>query len=113
MSGLTITVLEPTYPQPAKVTYEDVWGHDDRLDGGMVTADCTLGGYDEEKYQSTGLCPIFGTPIHWKSVTVVCPKELSEQVAYWLEFVKGSDCISEFKELEDGKVAFRADYQAW
>ena len=113
---ISITVLEPTFPEAKDITQEDVWGKwvgHNKVHLGMIVADCRTGGYDDDKYQSKERCPVFEDFIDYKSVTVIAPKELSEQVAYWLEYVQGSDCISQFKELPDGKVAFRADYQAW
>jgi len=117
MNELKLVVLEPTFPEAKEITQDDVWGktskdHKTKIHNGMVVANCTLGGFDDDKLQSKEKCPIFDTYIDWKSVTVVCPKEISEQVAYWLEFNHGSDCISAVKEF-GGKIAFRSDYMAW
>lgn len=115
---MNIEILELTYPEAKAVTQEDVWGkwskdYDTKIHNGLIIADCRIGGYDDEKLQSKVKCPVFKDFIGWKSVTVVCDKAISEEVAYWLEYVQGSDCISQVKDLEDDKIALRADYTAW
>ena len=131
LNEIKFETLDPTYPEADEITKEDVWGkwsetkvtkkvdgtfdvvESTKIHSGMIVADCRTGGYNKDKLRSTKKCPIFKTFIDWKSVTVVCDESISEEVAYWLEYVQGCDCISKFKKLEDGKVAFRADYMAW
>jgi len=118
MDDIKITVLEP-HPIPNNdLTKEDVWGKFDErthepLNEGMVIANWNFGKDEADSYSSVDPCPIFGDYIPWKSVTVVCDTELEDQVTYWLEYVHGTDCVSNRKELDDGKVALRSDYQCW
>ncbi len=103
---LKITVLDPTYPVAEEITKEDVFGkwtedHRTKVHDGMVVAR-----HDQR-------CPHFGDVVPYKSVTVVCPDVLLEQVSYWLEYVHGCDCISRIESLGDGCTAIRSDYMAW
>ncbi len=103
---MKITVLSPTYPEAKDITKEDVFGkwtedHRAKVHDGMVTA------------RSKEFCVHFGGIVPYKSVTVVCPDALLEQVSYWLEYVHGCDCISNIKSLGDGRTAVRSDYMAW
>jgi len=89
-----------------KLTKNDVWGTYDTdtnkcISKGMIVA------------KTNEVCPIFGDIVPYKSVTVVCDKEQCGEVAYWLSYVHGGDCISQSKELEDGKVAYRSNYMCW
>ena len=117
METLKVTVLEPTFPEAKDVTMEDVlgrWSEDhQKIHDGMVVADHNLGGFDKKWCQSKALCPIFKDFVGYKSLTVVCDASIREEVAYWLEYVHGGDSIQMVRELEDGRVAFRSDYQAW
>jgi len=117
-----IKVSEPTHDKAQALTKEDVWGkwvNHHRVSWGMIVADCrTGGGMHINTSQSKGKCPIFNDHVDYKSVTVVCGIEWADEVVYWLEYVQGSGCISQEKEindLENGKdyIAFRADYQCW
>lgn len=114
---MKVEILHPTFPEATTLTKDDVWGKwtEDhvKVHGGMVVADSTHGGFDEKNLQSKGVCPIFGDHIPWKSATIVGPKALAEQIAYWLEYVQGADCISKVKDLDGDRIAYRADYQAW
>ena len=99
-----IVVSEPSHPEAKNIQKEDVfgkWVDHVRVHRGMVVSD------SEER------CPIFKDVVPYKSVTVVCPKEFSEEVAYWLEYVHGGDSISQVKDLPDGKIALRSDYMCW
>jgi hypothetical protein len=88
-----------------KLKMEDVWGK-----------------YDEEKHEMIhyGMivaraevkCPIFKDKLPYKSVTVVCNPEEEGEVEYWLSYVHGGG-VSKRKELKDGKIALRSDYQCW
>jgi|TARA_R110000803_G_C11831281_1_gene303324 hypothetical protein len=117
LNEIKIEVSEPTHPIAEEITQEDVWGkwtedYQTQIHKGMVVANCQLGGMNKDKLRSNEKCPIFKTYIPWKSATIVAPIELAEQVAYWLEYNHGADCISKVKEF-DGKIAFRSDYMAW
>lgn len=97
-------IIDEPNNHPVKLKEEDVWGdgfynRETKENRGMRVAV-----YDEE-------CPIFKDIVPYKSVTVVCPKSQEDDVIYWLEYVYGSDCVSIRKELDDLKVALRADYQ--
>ena len=77
MNQLKITVLDPTYPEAKDISKEDVFGKwmedHTKVHDGMVTA------------RSEEFCVHFGGVVPYKSVTVVCPDVLLEQVSYWLE----------------------------
>ena len=118
MKEIKVIVLEPTFPVATKITREDVFGewskdHKHQIRSGMVVADHRLGGFNEGRCESVGRCPVFGSQVPYKIVTVVCDASLREQVAYWLEYVHGTDCISQVRELDNNKVAFRSNYMAW
>ena len=121
-----IEVSEPTHDEAVTLTQEDVWGKFIQVKGGghkkiskgMIIADSRTGGFDDEECQSIGICPIFKDHIPYKSVTVVCEEDLANEVAYWLEYVQGGDCISQTLDIIDAKtgktyLAIRADYQCW
>lgn len=55
----------------------------------------------------------WGDTIPYKSVTVISDSKQEDEVSYWLEFVHGGDSISNRKELNDGRIALRSDYQCW
>lgn len=97
-----IAISNPTVDEPKTLTKEDVWG-DGTYKGnrGMRVAV-----YKEK-------CPILGDILEYKSTTFVCPKNKEEEAIYWIEFVYGGDCITKRKELDDLRVALRADYQCW
>ena len=104
--GLKITVLDPTYPEATEITKDDVFGrwtedHRTKVHDGMVV------------HRQGEKCSYFGDVVPYKSVTVVCPDALLEQVSYWLEYVHGCDCISRIESLGDGRTAVRSDYMAW
>ena len=105
VAGLEVVVLDPTFPEATDITQEDVWGKwlnpQTKVHNGMVAA------------KTGDKCPVWGDKVPYKSVTVICASDLREQVAYWLEFVHGSDCIANVCDLDNGRVAFRSDYQAW
>ena len=117
MTKLKVIVLEPTFPEAKEITMEDVvgkWSKDHKkIHDGMVVADHNHGGFDKRQCQSKTRCPVFNDFVDYKSLTVVCDASIREEVAYWLEYVHGSDSIQKVRELEDGRVAFRSDYQAW
>jgi len=93
---------------PEPLTKEDVFNTDR-----FIVADCRHGGYDDKKLQSKGRCPIFGDFVDWKSVTVVCTKEEEWEVETQLTYQHGANSVSQYKELDDGRVAMRSDYMAW
>jgi hypothetical protein len=59
------------------------------------------------------ICPVLGDKVPFKSLTVICEKEQSGEVIYWLNYVHGGDSVSQIGELEDGRVFIRSDYQCW
>ncbi len=105
MTKLSMTVLEPTHPEATEITKDDVFGKwtdaHVKVHDGMVVA------------RQDQPCPHFGDTVPYKSVTVVCQDSLIEQVAYWLEYTHGCDCIEKLQSLGNGKTAIRSDYMAW
>jgi hypothetical protein len=111
-------VNEPTYAPAQKLTKEDVWGKHEMenefvpkipliwIHKGMLVATSHDDGFPS-------ICPIWKDRLPYKSVTVVCNMEQEEEVSYWLEYVHGGGSISRRKELPDGKLALRSDYQCW
>ncbi len=115
-AGLTVEMrsIEDTAEQdkqvdPKRLTKDDVFGTflivDDipieRIDEGMVVG------------RQNTICPIWKDEIPYKSTTVVCAPDQVDQVEYWMTYVKGGNCISKTKTLEDGRIAIRGDYTAW
>jgi len=103
---MEIKVSEPSVPEAKTLRKDDVWGiYDDkvgeRVKNGMVVA------RSEEK------CPIFKDTVPYKSATLVCALEQEDDVEYWSDFVMGCESVSMRKELKDGRVALRCDYQCW
>lgn len=89
-------VKMPTVQKAKKLTQEDVWGKD-----GMIVA------------RTNERCPIFKDIVPYKSVTAICNLISENEVIYWLEYVHGGNSISKRKNLKDGKIALRSDYQCW
>lgn len=83
------------------LTKENVWGDYTKGTKGMIVA------------RSKERCPIFKDILPYKSVTVVCDEAQCGPVEYWLSHVHGGNCVSKTKELPDGKIALRSDYQCW
>lgn len=115
---MQITEFKPQKRSKPTLTKEDVWGsrathNADIKSDGMIVADSRLGGFDEDRLQSKGRCPIFGDHIPWKSVTVVGPADMEHEIEYWLSFVHGAESVSQVADLDDGRVAMRSDYMAW
>lgn len=112
------------YEKNMKVSKDDVWGKytDDLklLDRGMIVAQGYIGDkYFEDglevwkkKVQTTNVCPVWGDELPYKSVTVICTKEQEDEVKYWLSYVHAGEA-ERTKNLPDGKVAIRSNYQAW
>lgn len=89
------------------IVHSDVFGKYDgleRIDNGMVVA---FGEHDKKVK-----CPIFGDILPYKSVTVVCTKEQLPGVLQHLMNAHGGGHRYE-RELSDGRMAIRSDYQAW
>ena len=91
------------------IVHSDVFGkYDDdgtkRIDDGMVVA---FGKGDEQVK-----CPIFGDILPYKSVTVICTQEQLPGVLQHLMNAHGGPHADE-RELPDGRIAIRSDYQAW
>jgi len=105
--SLTITVSEPTFPEPKKLTKEDVWGIFD-----IQAMKWVSNGMMVEPVK--GICRVFGDRMPFKSVTVVCLQTQFNEVAYWLEFVHGAGSITKVKVMDDNtKVAIRSEYNCW
>ena len=93
-------------PEGFTLGKEDVWGefHEityEKLSDGMIVA------------RTDEICPIFGDKVPFKSVTVVCDKEQYDEVEYWLMYVHGGGCVQAERDLPDGRIAIRSDYQCW
>ena len=58
-------------------------------------------------------CPVWGDEVPFKSVTVIVDADDEGDAEYSLGYVHGGDCVSRRKELKDGRVALRSDYQCW
>ena len=107
---LKFKVKKPNYAKSKTLTQEDVWGrynmetHTRESKGMIVASSCE--GYPD-------ICPVWGDKMLFKSVTVICDIEQQTEVAYWLEFVHGGNSITKSKILDNGKIAFRSDYQCW
>lgn len=89
------------------VVHSDVFGKYEgltRIDNGMVVA------YGE--LHEPVKCPIFDDILPYKSVTVVCKKEQLQGVLQHLMNAHGGGHRYE-RELPDGHIAIRSDYQAW
>ena len=126
MENLKIIISEPTHPVAETITKEDVWGkwtearwknggqgkpipsikEDEWIPAVKVHSGMVVAITDE-------VCPIWKDTLEFKDATIVCPTELCEEVAYWIEFVKGADSITKVKKLKDGKTAFRCEYTCW
>lgn len=98
---LTVFINSPTVPEPKELKKEDVWG-----DGTANSKGMRIAIYGHK-------CPIFNDIVEYKSTTFVFPKSKEEEVIYWVEYVYGGDCITKRKELDDLRVAIRAEYQCW
>jgi hypothetical protein len=103
---IKLCVSNPTVQEAKTLTQDDVWGEFDdfsqkKISNGMIVA------------RSGEICPIFKDKVPFKSVTVVCNKNQVPEVQYWLEYVHGGNSVSMMKQLNNGKVAIRSDYQCW
>ena len=94
-----------------KIQCEDVWGAPGER-GKMIVANHNEGGFNKDKCESKGKCPIFGDHIDYKSATIVCEYADFDEVMYWVSYVQGGD-PSMTEVLPNGKVALRSDYHAW
>ncbi len=88
------------YDPDFKIQKWDVFGHAKDNYTGMIIA------------KTNQKCPIWKDKLPFKSVTVVCKKEDLSDVEYWLCYVHGGS-FERIKDLPDGKVALRSNYQAW
>ncbi len=93
-----------------KFTKDDIfekWSDDHKLlDKGMIVASSCK----SEVYPNT--CPIWHDSMPLKSVTVVCEPNQEEEVKYWLSYVHGGEYAAR-KELADGRIALRSNYECW
>lgn len=120
--SVTIRV-SPVHGSPGQLTKEDVWGNPDHADDhGMIVArglpDVDGKYFTQEEHSKlskrlTNICPVWGDALPYKSVTLVCQSHQVEQVSYWAEYVHGGGCISNIKDLPEGKVALRSNYTCW
>jgi hypothetical protein len=109
------------------ISMEDVWGTfsespSKRLTNGMLVAQGLP--YKENSPEALKIqnnsddsplpqrCPIWNDLLPYKSVTVVCDEKDLNATTRWLSYVHGGS-HSNLKNLPDGKVAIRSDYQAW
>lgn len=105
-----------------KVTQDDVWGkwaedHSTLISRGMIVAQGYGGEPDgleawKKKVQVSNLCPVWNEILPYKSVTVICKLEEFNDVTYWLSYVHGGE-YSKTRDLGDGRIAIRSDYQCW
>lgn len=119
--------LSLPHGESGKLTQEDVWGSVDLKTGeqvskGMIVArglpsvDATFTQERKDSIIAKGypsVCPVWGDELPYKSVTVICHENQVGHVSYWLEYVHGAGCVVDVKELADGRVALRSDYQCW
>jgi hypothetical protein len=119
---LSIQELPPTNtPILSSITQDDVWGTFDeitmsRINRGMLVARGMPSDLTPAELKASGLptlCPVWKDKLPYKSVTVICPADVEDQVTYWLEYVHGGGCISKRKKLADGNVALRSNYMCW
>ncbi len=107
-----------------KLTQEDVWGTFDEnhklVSRGMIVArgfSSTTKSAEikelEKELQVKSICPVWKDKLPYKSVTIICDESQFDDVTYWIMYVHGGDCISKRKNLPDGKLALRSDYQCW
>ena len=58
------------------------------------------------------ICPVWHDKLQYKSKTIICKPEEEDEVIYWITYVEGG-LPTERKVLDNGRIALRADYQAW
>jgi len=114
---MNILVSEPTFPTPtgnSPLSKEDVWGKFTEYK--FIDGDYYVGG---EKIHSGMVlarqyekCPIWSDILEFKDATISGPKSKAEEIAYWIEYVKGADAITRVKEDGD-KIHFRCEYTCW
>lgn len=106
MSKINVFVTCDEKPKVVRLKKEDVWGEYDHensrwISEGMIVA------------RPRNICPVFGDEVPYKAVTVICDASQYIEVAYWLSYVHGGDCITKEKVLDDGKIAIRSEYKCW
>ena len=112
------THYDPDYTLQLKDVYGE-WNKDYKnlLKPGMIVARYIDHSIDSHirnqllKHYST-VCPVWHDGLGYKSKTIVCDLDQESEVTHWIAYVEGGLPV-ERKELEDNKVALRADYQAW
>jgi len=124
MSYIDAVVLNPRGPEPMSLTKEDVWGEKGR----PPLAPHVPNGWPERPSlknprgrivqnsiprDEDHVCPIWGDILGPKDVTVVCHEDEADEVEYWLEHVHGGGCVVDYRDLPDGMVAMRSEYQCW
>lgn len=93
-------------PAKKRLTMDDVWGKEDNKTHVRSGSKIIVANQHEK-------CPIWNDIVDYKSVTMVCDLTDESEVAYWLEYVLGPDCISRRKQINDKQVALRGDYMCW
>lgn len=108
-----------------KLFKSQVWGKFDKnhhsIDNGMIVArglpEVDGKYFTQEKYNEItsrlpDTCPVWKDKMPYKSVTAICSEEEFDEVTFWLSYVHGGE-YEKVKNLPDGKVAIRSNYQAW
>jgi hypothetical protein len=93
--------------RPVKLSRSDVFGVPKMREGQMVGRE---GGMVVAK--SGEMCPVFKDEIPPMALTLVGRTENFDDLEYWLEYVKGVNCITRRYESEDGYIALRAEHQS-
>lgn len=65
------------------------------------------------KGDSPTLCPVWGDVLPYKSITVIVDKADLASASDACEYVHGGGSVRKTRNLPDGKVAIRSDYQCW
>ena len=92
--------------RPERLTKSDVFGQHRVANGRLVARE---GGMVVAKASET--CPVFKDVVPEKAVTVVGREDDLDEVLYWLEYVKGKDCVT-MTHHQDGWIALRAEHQS-
>lgn len=107
------------------ISKDDVWGKFEdfkrQTNGMLVARGLPSNLSQEEKFEIQNnsvvtplpdVCPVWGDVLPYKSVTVICDEKDASAVIGWLGYVHGGE-YSDAKQLPNGKIALRSDYQAW
>lgn len=91
--------------RPSKLSRRDVFGAHKFKDGKLVGRQ---GGMVASREGEE--CPVFKDTVPEKALTIVGPLDLFDEIEYWLEYIKGKDCITRH-HVQDGYIALRAEHQ--